>query len=203
MKIRSVAPQMQRERSAATTATLTAAARRMFAQDGYEATSLNSVVAMAGVTKGALYHHFDGKRELFRAVCQSEWLRLNGTISAAFQSERDPLRGLYRGIDAFLAAVLDPEVQRILFVDAPSVLGVNIYSDDAAIGSQAQIERALRAAVQAGVIPEQPLETLSHIIHGAICSAGQVVARSAEPSATLAEASAHLRRMLDALLLPG
>src|SRR5919106_5213633 len=113
----------QQERSDATIKALVEAARELFARDGYEATLLDDVARAAGVTKGALYHHFGSKRDLFRAVFEAEergLMRMTAHVSAA---HRDPWKGFYEGCRAYLEAVLDPGVQRISLIDAPAVLG--------------------------------------------------------------------------------
>jgi AcrR family transcriptional regulator len=91
-------PRTQKERSEATTSLLVSVAREVFARDGYAATSLNTIVKVAGVTKGALYHHFDSKQALFRAVYEAEWRRLAGVIGDAYRHERDPWDGFHAGV---------------------------------------------------------------------------------------------------------
>src|SRR5687768_10283751 len=113
----------QRDRSDATTKALVDAARELFARDGYEATLLDDVARAAGVTKGALYHHFGGKKGLFRAVFEAEERRLMRMTGKASAAHRDPWKGFYEGCRAYLEAVLDPGVQRITLIDAPAVLG--------------------------------------------------------------------------------
>jgi AcrR family transcriptional regulator len=174
-------------------------ARDLFARDGYAATSLTAVVEVAGVTKGALYHHFGGKKALFLAVYQAEWARLASVIAEAHGRKRDPWEGFRAGVEAFLNALLDPKVQRILLVDAPGALGEQAgLGDRSAVGSLAQIKRGLQYAIDAKSISAQPVEPLAHIIYGAVCACAQLVARSAEPEATLREANSQLHTMLDA-----
>ena len=112
----------QAERSAATTAALLDAARALFATAGYTATSLEAVAARAGVTKGALYHHFAGKEELFAAVFDREQQRLTDAAAAAFELEHDPAARVEAACLSFLDAARDPAVQRITLVDAPLAL---------------------------------------------------------------------------------
>lgn len=157
-------PRTQRQRSEATTAILVSVARDMFARDGCAATSLNAVVEVAGVTKGALYHHFDGKRALFHAVYQAEWRRLTSVIAQAYRREHDP------------------------------------WADASGVGSLAQIEHGLRRAMEAGSIAPQPVEPLTHIIHGAVCASAQLIAQSEDPEATMRQALKQLRTMLDAFV---
>jgi AcrR family transcriptional regulator len=187
----------QQQRSEATTGLLVGVARSLFARDGYATTSLGAVVEEAGVTKGALYHHFSGKRALFKAVYEAEWRQLSTTIAEAFRRRRDPWDGVHAGIEAFLNALLDPEVQRILLVDAPGALGAEAVYATSEVGSLAQIERGLRLAMDAGAIPRRPIEPLTHIIHGAVCACAQLVTRSPQPRSTLRKTIPQLHRMLD------
>src|SRR2546421_10255411 len=114
----------QSERSAATREALIAAARELFAERGYAAVGTEEIVRAAGVTRGALYHHFAGKRELFEAVHEDDERQLVERIAAsAISTSADPLQALHAGAQAFLDACEDPAVQRIALVDAPSVLG--------------------------------------------------------------------------------
>src|SRR5215212_3653335 len=113
----------QKERSEATTSELLDVARRLFAADGYAATSLDDVVRGAGVTKGALYHHFAGKRDLFLAVFEREQQKLARTQFEAFARRKGTWDGFFAATQAFFEASLDPGVQRITLLDAPAVLG--------------------------------------------------------------------------------
>src|SRR5688572_25346668 len=109
------------EYAEATKRDLVEVARRLFAERGYAGTSLDHVVAEAGVTKGALYHHFENKKELFAAVAERVEADLTALVGQGM--ERDPWRALVAGIERYLDAALDAEVQNILLIDAPTVLG--------------------------------------------------------------------------------
>ncbi|PZG20231.1 TetR/AcrR family transcriptional regulator, partial [Nonomuraea aridisoli] len=113
----------QAERSDETTARLVRAARDLFGADGYAATTIDAVAAAAGMTKGAAYHHFAGKAELFRAAFTAELADVAARLERAAAEERDPWAALSRGARAFLEHCLDPRFRRIVLLDAPSVLG--------------------------------------------------------------------------------
>src|SRR5436190_21772358 len=113
----------QQQRTEATTTALVEAARELFAQDGFAATSLDAVVAKAGVTKGALYHHYAGKRELFTAVFVAEQERLTATVVEAYGRHESPWKAFGAGATAFIRACQEPGVQRIVLLDAPSAIG--------------------------------------------------------------------------------
>ena len=190
----------QQERTEATTTALTSAARELFAQDGYAATSLDAVVASAGVTKGALYHHFSGKRDLFAAVFAGEQQRLIAEIGSAYgdEAEADPWRALTEGCVAFLEFTQDPGVQRIFLLDATAALGWErirrLESESLAL-----MELGIERAVEAGQIPPRPAGPLAHLLFGGICELAMVVARAEEGRRAQREAIEELRRLLEAL----
>ena len=190
----------QRERTEATTAALLDAARELFAQDGYAATSLDAVVARAGVTKGALYHHFEGKRDLFAAVFARENERLLGAIVTAYGREADPWDALEAGCRAFLEETQEPGLQRIFLLDATAALGYErireLESDSLAL-----MELGIERAIEAGRIEPRPAKPLAHMLFGAICEIAMVTARANDREAALAEASGELRRLLRALTI--
>ena len=175
-----------------------AAARRLFAAQGYAGTSLDAIAAEAGVTKGALYHHFDGKRDVFRAVYAAEQERLTEIESAAYARKRDPWEGFHAACLAFLEASMDPGVQRITLLDVPGALGWEtmrqIESD-----SLAMTQKGLRRAMDAGWIPRRPVEPWR-----SCCSARSAKRQWPSPAPTtrkvaLRETASELRRLLDAL----
>jgi AcrR family transcriptional regulator len=173
----------QAERSTATRGALVAAARRLFAERGYAAVGTPEVAAAAGVTRGALYHQFSDKADLFLAVYeqveQEVTERIGELVVAA--GARDPLEALTAGAEAFLEACAEPEINRIALLDAPSVLG---WEQWRAVGLKYGLgltEAILRAAMDAGRIAEQPLRPLAHVLLGALDEAALYVARAEDP----------------------
>jgi AcrR family transcriptional regulator len=191
----------QVERSAATRAALIGAARRLFAERGYAAVGTPEVVAAAGVTRGALYHQFAGKADLFLAVYEAVEQeiaeRIGGLVAAA--GATDPLEALTAGAEAFLDACAEPEVQRIVLIEAPAVLGWDTWR---AVGLKYGLgltEGILRAAMEAGRIGEQPVRPLAHVLIGALDEAALYVARAEDPAAARAEMGAVLERVVRGL----
>src|SRR3954453_14090288 len=111
----------QAERSEATRGALIAAARPLFAERGFAGVGTEEIVRAAGVTRGALYHHFSGKDDLFRAVFEQVESEVTERIAEGALSDPDPVAALRAGAEMFLDACLEPEVQRIVLIDAPSV----------------------------------------------------------------------------------
>jgi AcrR family transcriptional regulator len=173
----------QAERSTATRGALVAAARRLFAERGYAAVGTPEVAAAAGVTRGALYHQFSDKADLFLAVYeqveQEVTERIGELVVAA--GARDPLEALTAGAEAFLEACAEPDINRIALLDAPAVLG---WEQWRAVGLKYGLgltEAILRAAMDAGRIAEQPLRPLAHVLLGALDEAALYVARAEDP----------------------
>lgn len=189
----------QQERSEATTTALIDAARELFAADGYGATSLDDVVRTAGVTKGALYHHFAGKRDLFRAVFVREHERLAALVAAAAAPEEDPWDAFFEGTRAFFEAALEPEVARIALLDGPSALGWDEMRAIESDYSLALIKSGLERAIEAGRMSARPVGPLAHMLFGGLCEAATLAARSDDPVETTRQVLTELRGQLEAL----
>lgn len=188
----------QAERSETTRGALIGAARRLFAERGYAAVATEEIVRETGVTRGALYHHFDGKEELFAAVYEQVEADLVAELGQVATDAADPLDALHRGAARFLEACRRPEVQRIALIDAPSVLGWERWREIGVRYGFGLIEEVLRAGMEQGVIEPQPLRPLTHLLLGAIDEAAMLVARSEDPELR-AEVSASVDRYLDTL----
>lgn len=194
-----MAVRTQKERSDATTSELVDVARRLFAADGYAATSLDDVVRGAGVTKGALYHHFGGKRDLFLAVYEREQARLAQVQFQAFARKRDVWGGFLAATQAFFEASLDPGVQRITLLDAPSVLGWETMREVEGRYSLVQLRRGIEALIHEGHLAPRPIAPLASMLSGAMCEAAMSVARSESPRQATKEVLAELRTIMEAL----
>jgi AcrR family transcriptional regulator len=182
---------------------LIAAARALFAERGYAAVGTEEIVQRAGVTRGALYHHFrGGKEELFRAVLVQLSAETARTVADTALGQSDPWEALVAGIDSFLDACTTPEVQRILLIDGPSVLGWDVWraiDSDYALGL---VEEALQRAVDAGRLAPYPTTALAQVLLGALHEASMVVARSDDAAGARAEMGQMVRRLLEGLRGP-
>ena len=169
----------QEERRTATRRQLIAAARALFAAKGYAATSTPEIVAEAGVTRGALYHHFADKLALFAAVVEEEHALLALAINAASGDSDDepgPIKALIRGGDGFIEAMQDEGRRRILIVDAPAVLGRAALDEiDARHGLRTLVE-GVGAAIEAGAIKDLAPLPLAHLLGAMFDRAAQVPA---------------------------
>ena len=189
----------QRERSEATTSELLDAARRLFAADGFAATSLDDIVAAAGVTKGALYHHFESKRDLFRAVYEREQARLAERQAQAYAEADGPWEGFFAGIRAFFELSVDPGVQRITLLDAPSVLGWEGMREIEGRYGYVQMQLGLKVLVDEGLLAPRPLGPLSTLLFGATCEASLVIARAGDQRMEIEQTLDEVRTMLEGL----
>jgi len=191
----------QAERSEATRGALVAAARELFAERGYAGVGTEEIVRSAGVTRGALYHHFADKRDLFDAVYLQVEVELTERIaSGALGGGAESAMGAMRaGAEMFLDACTDPEVQRIALLDGPAVLGWDRWREIGAEHGLGLIEASLQAAVDAGEIAPQPVRPLAHVLLGALDEAAMLVARADDPEATRAEVGQTLDLLLFAL----
>jgi AcrR family transcriptional regulator len=171
------------DRSRETRQALLSTARALFARLGYAGTSTEAILAAAGLTRGALYHHFRDKAELFAAVCEDLQVEAETVILAAAEAAPDPYQAVEAGCLAFLDFMVEPEVRRILLIDAPSVLGWTQWSElDRRHGFGLLVE-GVRAATDAGAFSGDPL-TLAVLINGAL-NYGVVWAGQSEDPAAL------------------
>ena len=155
------------ERALATRAALLAAARDLFAADGFAATSTETILAATGVTRGALYHHFADKQALFAAVCESLHAEAEQVIEVNADAAPNAFDALVAGCLSFLDFMIRPEIRRILILDAPSVLGWEAWNEmDRRHGFGLLIE-GVQAAVAAGELEGDPL-ALAVMINGAL-----------------------------------
>jgi AcrR family transcriptional regulator len=187
------------EQADATRTALGAAARQLFTERGYAATSTTEIVERAGVTRGALYHHFAAKEDLFRAVFEQLEGEVTRHVAKEALTSADPLEQLRRGTRAYLDACIDPAVQRVVLLEGPSVLGWQTWQEIEQRYGYGLVVAGVEAAIGAGLIAAQPVEPLAHVLFGALTEAGMVVARADDPGAARAEMEAAMDRLLDGL----
>ena len=183
---------------AATRAALITAARDLFGSRGFADTSLDDVVAAALVTKGALYHHFRGKEDLFAAVYEQVLRDVSDRVVAEFLLP-DPWQALLIGSDLWIDAHLDPAVQRIVMRDARAVLGWDtIRAMEARFGA-VPLRGVLRRATRTGAIEPQPLRPLALMMMGALNEACFYVAAAEDTEAARQEVRSLILRLLSGL----
>ncbi|NED94733.1 TetR/AcrR family transcriptional regulator [Phytoactinopolyspora alkaliphila] len=178
--------------------TLVGEARSLFATRGYAHVSLADIVQAAGVTKGALYHHFTGKEDVFRAVLEQVHQEVGERIAASAPTS-DAWTQLLSGCRTFLTASTEPNIQQIMLIDAPSVLGWGVWRELDATTSMQHLQEALQVLIDDGTIPDQPVLPVVHLLSGAMNEAALWLARSANREHDLAHTMTALERMLESL----
>jgi AcrR family transcriptional regulator len=175
------------------------AARSLFAERGYHGTAAEEIVQRAGLTRGALYHHFEDKKDLFRAVVDEIEGEIDEEIEEAERAQPGLPEAVMAGYRAFIDAVLDPELRRTFFLDGPSVLGWEWREIDArhAVG---KIEEGLEALIAEGFVQPQPVGPLARLVNGALLEAAFFVAASEDPEAARDEVWGAMERLLGGLM---
>jgi AcrR family transcriptional regulator len=187
------------QRSEATRTALVAAARELFAEHSYAGVPTEEIVRRAGLTRGALYHHFSGKEDVLRAVLHELARELAEASAAAALAETDQWRQILAAVDAFLDACVDPAVQQIMMIDAPSVLGWDEWREIDMQYGLGLVRASLENAMETGLIPRQPVGPLSHLIVGALDEGAMYIARAADAAEARREMGESIERMLEGL----
>ena len=166
-----------------TVAALVAAGRRRFGEDGFAATSLEEIAADAGVTTGAIYHHFAGKKGLFQTVAEALEQELLELARGA--AGDDPWTTLERAFEVLLDACAAPDVQRILFLDAPRVIGPEAWREIESKYAYGAMSLGLSALIEAGVMRSYPVELLAPTLLAVLSECSRMIAkqRDARPAA--------------------
>lgn len=187
------------ERAQATRAALVSAARDLFTEHGYAGVGTEEIVGRAQVTRGALYHHFADKRDLFRAVHEQMEGEIVDAIAARMEGEADPLELLKTGTRAFLDACMDPAHAQVNLLDAPSVLGWAEWREIDMRYGMGLVTAGLQAGMEAGVLREQPIRPLAHLLLAAMGEAAMMIANAKDPQATRDEMEESLLELLEGL----
>jgi len=190
------------QQTEATTRRLVGVARDLFARKGFTHTGTEDLVRAAGVTRGALYHHYADKAALFHAVLDQVQREVGARVEAAAAEESDPWDSLVAGCRAFLAASTQPGTQQIMLIDGPAVLGWQTWRAMDSQYSFRSLKEALAALVERGIIVAQPVEALAHLLSGAMNEAALWVAQAAAPGPALADAGGSLELLMGALRAP-
>jgi AcrR family transcriptional regulator len=186
-------------RSQATRRRLVTAARTLFGARGYADVGTEEIVRAAGVTRGALYHQFRDKAALFAAVAEEIEAEIAARIASTAGAEADPVEALRSGARLFLDGCAEPEVERIILLDAPAVLGWEAWRDLAGRYGLGLVRFGLGAAMEAGAIVSQPVVPLAHVVIGALNECALYVARAEDPAAAREQCVAILDGILRGL----
>jgi AcrR family transcriptional regulator len=186
----------------ATRGQLIEAATSLFAEHGYEGTSIEAVLAATGVSRGALYHHFAGKEALFRAVLEALADRITAELTEVISGCTDPVDAVRTAALGWIDLAGDPVIQRIMLVDAPSVLGWEQWRDMDEGRTVGAMRAMLQAVSEAGRLPAEFVEPFAPMILAALDEAVMVIARAPDSRVALAEGRQAVEGFLDRLLRP-
>jgi AcrR family transcriptional regulator len=195
----------QAQRSAATQEALQAAARRLWGARGYAAVGTPEIAQAAGVTRGALYHQYDDKTALFRAVLETVEQELveRLAVTVAATRPKTPAEALHAAADAWIEIAAEPEIRQLVLLDAPSVLGWAGFREISIRYGLGMTEELLNAAIEAGELEPQPVRSLATVVLGALDEAAMTIANAEHPADEQEEMREVIHRLIDGLLLPG
>ena len=194
----------QGERTAQTRAALITAARRLFGAEGFAVVGAERVTREAGMTRGALYHQFDGKAGLFAAVLDEVEAEIAQRVADAVAGfdPADTTGMLVAGAAAWLDASAEPDLQRIVLLDGPSVLGWDRWREICLRHTVGLIAALLQDGIDRGSLPPQPVQALTHVLVGAVDEAALYIAQADDAAAARADMDLVLRRLTLALAAP-
>lgn len=196
-------PQGRAEAAEQTAARLVATARRAFAAQGFAQVSLEALAAEAGVTRGALHHHFQNKAGLFEAVFRAVDAEIGDELDRIYEAEADPWRGLIACYHAYLDLALRPDRARILFRDAPAVMGARAMGILMESGFATIVEDLAGLIARGRLRPLDPV-AVAHVLNGAVMAQALWLA-TAEDAAGAQRRAAHdaLAAVFDGLVAEG
>ena len=178
---------------------LLAAARALFAERGYAATSLAAIAARAGVTRGALHYHFENKAGLFSAVyTEMEGELMQGILQSMAAAEGDEWQRMLRAIDTFLDLSTTPALQRVLYVDGPAVLNSAVPNP----AGLSLMRQSLERLMTRGYIAAQPLEALARLWFGALVEGALYLVQAEDQPTAQADLTQSITRLLTGLRIP-
>ncbi len=172
-------------RGQATRRHIVEAATELFATLGYDGTSIEAVLQAAGVSKGSLYHHFDGKDVLFEAVLDRMTERIEAALAAAAVGVTSPTELLRVGCLAWVRQAVDPAVQQIMLIDAPTVLGWQRWRQRDEANTLGAIRAALTAAAEQGILDSRQVDAFAHALLAMVNELSLMVARADRPADAL------------------
>jgi len=191
---------LRSERGKATRERIIAAARGLFGEHGYEGTSIEAILAAAGIKRGALYHHFPTKEALFDTVLDTVVADIAATTADAARNVSDPVASLRAGLSAWLRMAADPAVQRIALIDTPAVVGWTRWRQIDEQHVLGGMRKSLRRIADAGRLPAHQVDLLAHMVLAAVNEAALMIAQAHDPAAALVLGQSTVDTLLDRLV---
>jgi AcrR family transcriptional regulator len=187
------------EQGQATRSALIDVATELFAANGYDATAIPAVLDAAGVSRGALYHHFESKEALFEAVLESVEASATVKVTRAARAATDPLDGLRRGCAAYLAMCRDATVRQISLIDAPAVVGWERWREIDEQHAFGLVKAAIAAIAADGRVKPELVDVMAHMVLAALLEVALLVARADEGRLAIRRGQAAIDELLTAL----
>jgi AcrR family transcriptional regulator len=178
---------------------LVAAARELFGEHGYDQTSVRDVLDASGVARGALYHHFQSKSDLFEAVAEAVFAEVASSTNEAASGGATPLERLRAGAHAWLEMARDPAIQRIVLLDSPTVLGWPRWRALDERHSLGDLQASLRRLAREGRLPSGQEEIVARMLLAALNEAALFIGCSPDEARALEEACAAADLLIDRL----
>ena len=191
----------QQERSETTKAAAIAAARSIFAERGFEAASIDEITKQAGISKGALYHHYRDKTEILAAAYEDLERELTDHIATVASKHRDPIRSLRAGCHAFVDACTDPATRRLALIDAPAGLGWQRWREIDAQHGFGLLRFGLQAAADAGRIRPERIESRAHFLLAVMMEGALLIGAADNPKAVSRDIARLIDEHIDGLLI--
>lgn len=189
----------QAERSGATRGAIIGAATELFGRQGFAATTVDQIAGLAGVAKGAVYHHYPTKEAIFEAVFEATTAEVVAKVATAAQRAGDALAGIAVGTKAYFKLCSEGATGRIILGDGPVVLGWQRWREVDGRHFGAMLPAALRRAIEAKLIDDQPVEPMARLLLGAVTEAAVACATSDAPAPTARRYTDALERLLAGL----
>jgi AcrR family transcriptional regulator len=175
-------------------------ATRLFAEQGYDDTSITQVLREAGVSRGSLYHHYDSKEQLFEAVVEHLEEGVVQQLMGVVIRHRDPVKILRAGCAHWIALASDPAVRQIVLTDAPAVLGWQRWREIDEQYGFGLLKHGVEAVAEAGKLVPADVDVVAHVLLGALNEAAMLVARAETPIAARRQATKAVDRLIDGFL---
>ncbi|MEM1334597.1 MAG: TetR/AcrR family transcriptional regulator [Actinomycetota bacterium] len=189
-----------RHDSELTTSEILAAARQLFAEQGYAAAQTTQIVDQVGLTRGALYHHYGSKTGLFEAVVERIQAELAESVQAtAAGAPGDALDQLRAGFTAYLDLATQPDVRQVLLIDGPSVLGWQRWYEIDSEHAFASTRAAVARAVDRGEMRIGPVDEMTRLLLGALTHAALAIGAAPDVGTSLRQHSAAIDLLLAGL----
>jgi AcrR family transcriptional regulator len=192
----------QPERSRSTRAALCEAGRELFAEHGFNAVGVEDIINRARVSRGALYHHFDGKTELFTTIVEDIEAGVSAAALEQMAKVADPIDALLAGTRVVFDLCMDPVVLRLSFLEAPALLGWSRWRELCERNSLGALTDYVKRAMDLGRIERRPVAPVAHLLHAASVELILLMANSPHPLRARRECEREMRRLVQGLAAP-